>query len=318
MIISASRRTDIPAFYSEWFINRLKEGFLYVKNPFNANQISEITLSPDLIECIVFWSKNPKPLINKLKEIDHLGYKYYFQFTITAYDKTIEKNVPSKKEIIKIFIDLSNKIGKGKVIWRYDPIFLSEKFDIAYHLKWFDYLSNKLSHHTEKCIVSFIDMYKKCQNNMKDIELNNFSLIEKHKIAGGLSEIAKEYGITIESCAEDIDLDQVGIKHGKCIDDQLISKINGVKYKVCKDKSQRNECGCVESIDIGTYNTCCHACKYCYATYSQKEVQNNIKRHDIFSPLITGNLTGKEKITKRDIKPLKRRQPDLFSIIAQQ
>ena len=318
MIISASRRTDIPAFYSEWFMNRLKEGFLYVKNPFNANQVSEITLSPDLIECIVFWSKNPQPLISKLNEIDRLGFQYYFQFTLTAYDKTVEMNVPLKKEIISTFINLSTQIGKEKVIWRYDPIFLSKKFNIEYHLKWFDYLASKLSHYTNKCIISFIDMYKKCQRNMKDIEITDFSSGEKHKIASGLAEIADYYGITIESCAEDIDLEKIGIKHGKCIDDKIISQFSRVNYAVSKDKNQRSECGCVESVDIGTYNTCRHSCKYCYATYSHKVMQNNTKLHNKFSPLITGEITGKEKIIKRDIKPLKRRQPGLFSNFAQQ
>jgi DNA repair photolyase len=317
MIISASRRTDIPAFYAEWFINRLKEGFLYVRNPFNAKQISEITLSPDLIECIVFWSKNPKPLVYRLSEIDRLGYRYYFQFTITAYDKTVEKHVPRKNEIIKVFQELSERIGRDKVIWRYDPIFLSNKFDEVYHLKWFEYLAEKLSSYTEKCIISFIDMYKKCQNNMKDIDLIELSSIKKVDLAKKLAIIARDYGLLIESCAEDIDLYQIGINHGKCIDDRLISKLVGTQFKIPKDKNQRDVCGCVESIDIGAYNTCLHACKYCYANYSQKTVEKNIKGHDKLSPLLTGQLTGKEKITKRIIKPLKRQQLDLFNNIAQ-
>jgi len=317
MIISASRRTDIPAFYSEWFVNRLREGFLYVKNPFNANQISEITLSPDLIECIVFWSKNPKPLLNRLSAIDNLGYRYYFQFTVTAYDQTVERYVPKSKEIIKVFAELSEKIGRDKVIWRYDPIFLSNKFNESYHLKWFEYLANKLSSYTNKCIISFIDMYKKCKSNMKDIKLTEFPMEKKIEIAQKMVGIASAYGLIIESCAEDIDLSQVGINHGKCIDDRLISKIIGINYTIPKDKSQRDECGCVESIDIGTYNTCLHACKYCYANYSQKTVQKNVKLHYKLAPLLIGQLTGEEKITKRIIKPLKRQQLDLFNSSAQ-
>lgn len=318
MIISASRRTDIPAFYTDWFLNRLREGYLYVRNPFNAKQISEISLSPDMIECIVFWSKNPQPLMGKLKEIDRLGYQYYFQFTVTAYDKSVEINVPSKSEIIKTFINLSEQVGKEKVIWRYDPIFLSKTFTIEYHLKWFEYLANKLCRHTNKCIISFIDMYKKCQNNMKMLHLNDFNLSHKQTVAENLSEIANSYGLVVESCAEDIDLEKVGIKHGKCIDDKLISEIAGINYAVPKDKSQRKECGCVESIDIGTYNTCLHGCKYCYANYSQKTVKKNVGGHDKLSPLITGQLTGNEKITKRDMKQLKKQQPSLFDNIAQQ
>ena len=317
MIISASRRTDIPAFYSDWFIRRLQEGFLYVRNPFNARQIFKIVLSPDIVECIVFWSKNPAPLLKKLHLIDRMGYKYYFQFTITSYDSSIEKNVPAKEEVIETFIKLSEKIGKHKVIWRYDPIFLTDKFDINYHVKWFEYLASKLSKHTDKCIISFIDMYKKCQNNMKDICLKDFNVHQKRILAKNLAEISESYGLKIESCAEDIDLEEFGIKHGKCIDDKLISRIVGFPISAPKDKNQRSACGCVESIDIGAYNTCKHACKYCYANYSQKMVQRNIKAHEVDSPLITGKVTGNERIINRKIKPLKKQQLSLLDIIAQ-
>ena len=153
---------------------------------------------------------------------------------------------------------------------------------------------------------------------MKDIKLIEFSLVKKVELAKKMAIIARDYGFIIESCAEDIDLSQIGINHGKCIDDRLISKLVGSNYKIPKDKNQRDVCGCVESIDIGTYNTCLHACKYCYANYSQKAVEKNIKDHDKLSPLLTGQLTGKEKITKRIIKPLKRQQLYLFNSIAQQ
>ncbi|WP_459897443.1 DUF1848 family protein [Desulfurobacterium crinifex] len=155
-----------------------------------------------------------------------------------------------KKEVIETFIKLSEKIGKHKVIWRYDPIFLTDKFDINYHLKWFEYLASKLSKYTNKCIISFIDMYKKCQNNMKDIYLKNFNVHQKRILAKNLAEISKSYGLKIESCAEDIDLEEFGIKRGKCIDDALISRILGFPISASKDKNQRNACGCVESIEL--------------------------------------------------------------------
>lgn len=314
MIISASRRTDIPAFYSDWFIKRLEEGFVCVRNPFNTNQISEVKLTPELVECIVFWTKNPKNMLPYLKIIDSLGYKYYFQFTLNSYEQTIEKNVSKKEEIIKVFKELSNIISAEKIIWRYDPILITNKFSMEYHLKWYGYLANKLSGYTTKCIISFMDMYKKCQNNMKNINLIELDINQKRVLAGKLSQIAQKYNLKIESCAENIDLKEQGINHGKCIDDKLISQIIGIPITVLKDKNQRKECGCIESIDIGAYNTCKHACKYCYANYSQKTVQKNISVYDVNSPLITGKLTGNEKITNRKIRLLKRRQPDLFDM----
>ena len=312
MIISASRRTDIPAFYSEWFLKRLKEGFLYVKNPFNANQISKIDLSPNIVECIVFWSKNPESIIRHLQEINELGYKYYFQFTVTSYDKSIELYVPKKEKVISTFKKLADNIGPDKVIWRYDPILLTDKFNYDYHVKWFEYLAKKLSQHTKKCVISFIDMYKKCERNLSDVHLNNIDISLKNSLANSLSEIAKSYNLLIQSCAEEDDFSEFNIPHGKCIDDDLISKIIGAKIDVNKDKTQRKECCCVTSIDIGAYNTCKHGCKYCYANYSQKTVNKNCHSHDVNSPLLAGVLTGNEKITTRKMVSFLNKQKTLF------
>lgn len=312
MIISASRRTDIPAFYSDWFINRLKEGFLLVRNPFNSKQISNISLSPNVVDCIVFWTKNPSVLIGKLPEIDRLGYKYYFQFTVTSYDTSIEKNVPAKRNIIKTFQKLSDLIGSEKVLWRYDPILLTTKYNIEYHIKWFEYIAENLSRYTNKCIISFVDMYKKCERNMKDVNIKGIDDNLKKHIASNLSEIATRYDISMESCAEAILLDNFGVKAGKCIDDQLISKIIGEQLSVEKDKSQRHECGCVDSIDIGSYNTCRHGCKYCYANFNEKTVSNNCSKHDVNSPLLVGNVTGSEKITDRKMVSFSPKQQSLF------
>jgi DNA repair photolyase len=313
MIISASRRTDIPAFYSDWFVNRLNKGFLYVKNPFNANQISNIKLSPEIIECIVFWTKNPKKMLNKLKAIDDFGYKYYFQFTVTSYDESIEKNVPRKKEIINTFKKLSDKIGPDKVIWRYDPIFITDKFNIEYHIKWYEYLAKNLNGYTDRCIISFIDMYKKCERNLKEINVEQADISQKRLLAKEFSNTAHSFNLNIETCAEETEFKEEGINPGKCIDDILISKIINSPLSINKDKTQRQECGCVQSVDIGSYNTCRHGCKYCYANYSRKSVENNCSVHDKYSPLITGNLTGKETIIERKIINNFLKQQTLFS-----
>lgn len=307
MILSASRRTDIPSFYSEWFMNRLREGFVYVRNPFNANQISKIELNPQKIECIVFWSKNPAPLFKHLNEIDELGYKYYFQFTITSYGQSIEPNLPKKETVIKTFKMLSDRIGPEKVIWRYDPVFLNDTFSIDYHLKWYEYLAGQLKNHTHKCIFSFIEMYKKCERNLESVHIKTLTEENKDLLVKNLSAIAKKSSLPLEACAQKETYEKYGVFRAKCIDDELISKIVNVKLIIDKDQNQRERCGCVSSVDIGEYNTCKNFCRYCYANYSEKSVLKSIENHDPKSPLITGTPGGKEKITDRKIiknKPL--------------
>ncbi len=312
MIISASRRTDIPAFYSEWFLNRLQEGYLYVVNPMNRKQISKINLLPDNIECIVFWTKNPENIFSKLPEINSLGYSYYFQFTVTSYDTSIEENVPRKNNIIETFKKLSSQIGPEKVVWRYDPIFITNKYSQEYHKKWFTYLANELSGYTTNCIISFIDMYKKCERNMKHIDLLSLSRQQKINLAKELHDITNRNNMILESCAESIEMKEIGINHGKCIDDKLISKIISSELSIKKDKNQRDECGCVASIDIGAYNSCNHHCKYCYANFNKKLASENFLKHDPSSPLLIGQLIGDEKITERKMTVFKSKQKSLF------
>ncbi|HQA59899.1 MAG: DUF1848 domain-containing protein [Tepidanaerobacteraceae bacterium] len=299
MIISASRRTDIPAFYSDWFLNRIKEGFVLVRNPMNFRQVSQVNLSPDVVDCIVFWTKNPQPMINRLSQL--AGYNYYFQFTLTPYDNTIETNVPDKKCLIKTFQELSARIGRDKVIWRYDPILLTNKFDVKHHVKWFEFLANELNGHTKKCVVSFIDMYKKTERNLKGIDLVPMSEELMKEVAHHLSLISKRYNLQLEACCEDIDLTQYGIEPGKCIDDELISKIIGKKLDIKKDPNQRLSCGCVQSIDIGAYNTCQHRCLYCYANFNNALVDKNVRLHSTKSPLLYGSLEEEDKVSIRKV-----------------
>ena len=202
MILSVSRRTDIPAFYSQWFINRVKEGFVYVRNPFNPNQISNIPIKPENVDCIVFWTKNPKPMLEYLEELDRRGFKYYFQFTITPYNKDIECSVEEKTELIKIFIELSKRIGKDRVILRYDPILLTKKCNVNYHLKAFEILLSQLGEYTDRVVISFIDDYRKVSNNMKAVEVLEINEDLMVNIAKGFSEIAKKYSLSLETCAE--------------------------------------------------------------------------------------------------------------------
>ena len=305
MILSVSRRTDIPAFYAEWFMNRLKAGFVYVRNPFNIYQVSEVPLTPDNVDAIVFWTKNSKPLHQYLSEIDNMGYKYYFQFTITPYGKEIEENIEKKEKIVETFKNLSEKTGKEKVILRYDPVILNDKYTIDFHIKSFDRLCSILSSYTEKVVISFLDDYKKISKNIKCQNIKEITEDEMNIIAENFSDIAGRYNLILESCAEEINLKKYNINHGKCIDDELIGKITNSVLDVSKD-GQRTACGCVKCIDIGEYNTCLHKCLYCYANIDKESAFENYRRHDKYSPVLIGSIDRiKDKITKRNQKDTK-------------
>lgn len=313
MIISASRRTDIPSYYSEWFFNRIRDGYVCVRNPMNIHQISRISLSPDVVDGIVFWTKNPLPMIDRLDELK--DYTYYFQFTITAYGNDIEQNLPSKKDvIIPTFQKLSQMIGAERVIWRYDPILLTEKYSVECHKKTFEYIAKRLQGYTNKCVISFLDFYRNTQNNTKSLGLLPLEAKEMHEIAEQLSMIAKKYGIKLESCSEEIDLEQYGVCRGHCIDRALFEQLLGCRLSVDKDKNQRNECGCFSSIDIGMYNTCNNHCLYCYANYSQASVAKNLNMHCPESSLISGEILPEDKIIDRKVSSCKECQLSIFDI----
>lgn len=306
MIISASRRTDIPAFYSDWFLERIKDGFVLVRNPLNIHQVSKIKLTPDVVDFIVFWTKNPEPLLNKLDKLQ--DYNYYFQFTLNSYDTDIEEYVPNKgKYVLSTFKKLSDMIGKEKIIWRYDPILINDKYNIDYHLKNFEKLAKQLSGYTEKCTISFIDLYRKTELNLKDVNIKPFDDTTIRKIAKDLVCIAQNYNLKMDTCAEKIDLSDYGIEHAHCIDADLMEKLTNYQYCLNKDKNQRKECGCVESIDIGAYNTCKNGCKYCYANYNKQCVINNCAQQENNSELLCSKINKTlDKISERRVKSVKR------------
>ncbi|MHC6201964.1 DUF1848 domain-containing protein [Breznakiellaceae bacterium SP9] len=297
MILSVSRRTDIPSFYSEWFFHRLQEQSVLVRNPRYKQQIRAVSLSPDSVDCIVFWSKNPQPMLDKLHQAS--DYPFYFQFTLTAYTPDIETGLPPKREIIDTFKFLSDTIGAHRVIWRYDPIFLTRTYTIAYHATQFGELARALKGRTEKVTISFIDYYSKIANTMKALHITQMSDDDKRTIARLLSGIAHENGFVIDTCAEDLDLAEYGIEHARCIDDRLIERILGRKLNCKKDKAQRLLCGCVASVDIGAYNSCSNGCLYCYANYSQAAVANNRGKHNPVSPLLIGDCADADVYTMR-------------------
>lgn len=287
MIVSASRRTDIPALYAEWFMNRIRAGSCTVSNPFNPRQVTEVSLRPEDVDAIVFWTRFPRPLLPHLDELDARGYRYYFQVTLLDYPRAIDPGVPPVEAALSAVRDLAARIGPERVVWRYDPIVFSAVTDAAYHRRTFERLAGALQGHTRRCVVSLADPYRKTARRMRalaaqgvavDCEVAVGPAIEALMTA--LVHIAGEHGIEIVSCAEEVDLQVYGIPPGRCVDDDLIRSLFGIEVDGRKDPAQRAACGCVASKDIGMYDSCTFGCAYCYATSDFARARQNQARHD--------------------------------------
>lgn len=297
MILSVSRRTDIPQYYSDWFFNRMKEGFLYVKNPMNSHQVSRIELSPDLVDLVVFWTKNPEPM---MKRIDELGeIPYYIQFTLTGYGRGMEPGLPDKRELIRIFRETAETAGRNRMVWRYDPVLLNERYPAEYHFRAFEAIAEGICGCTDKVVISFLDCYGKTKRNMRGIPLETPDTETMKRMGETFVKTAERFGMRVESCAEAVDLSDVGIWHGSCIDPAMAEQILGVPIHVKKDKNQRPVCGCVESVETGAYDTCLCGCKYCYANDSEEAVKRRRAVYDADSPLLCGTVEEGDRITVR-------------------
>lgn len=311
MIISASRRTDIPAFYSKWFFNRITEQYVLVPNPYNPKMISKISLKPDVVDCIVFWTKNPVPILDKLDMLR--DYHYYFQFTLNPYGRDIENNLPSVKERIGIFKRLSDKIGKEKVIWRYDPILTNKKYDVAFHREAFAEIAEGLKDHTEKCMLGFIDHYRHIKSTVVRLDINPLETDEIEEMAVSFKSTIDKYPIELDTCTIKVDLTHLGIPGGLCVDKKLIERITGYNISAKKDKNQRDICNCIESIDIGTYESCLNGCVYCYAIKGNYlTAKSNMGKHDPASPLLIGHVSEDDIIKERPVKSLRNDQFTIF------
>ena len=297
MIVSASRRTDIPAFYSEWMIERLKSGFALVRNPFNPHQVSKVILNPEAVDCFVFWTKDPQKMLDKLNHF--ADYCYYFQFTITPYHGSVEPGLRNKREIIETFKKLSGKIGESRVIWRYDPILINGDYSVDHHLRAFEKMAHLLKGFTEECVISFLDYYQKISSNLRKLDARAPNEIEVRKIASHYSEVSSSEGMKLKTCSETVDLSEYGISHGSCIDGTLIDTLTNKEIDRPKDRYQRAACRCVESVDIGAYNTCLNRCLYCYASFSEKAIRKNYHSFNPKAPLLCSELQEHDEITEK-------------------
>lgn len=293
MILFASGRTDIPSFYSNWFINRVKAGFVDVRNPFNQKLVSRIYFSD--VDLIMFCSKNPLPMINKL---DTLNVPVLFHVTITPYSKDVEPNIPDKRLIIEGVKKLSLVLGIDNVVVRYDPIFLSDKYNVDYHIKAFDKLCKNLNGYINKIIVSFMDEYKNVRSNKNILKYRTFTREDYKKIGEAFSKSAMDNGISVQTCFEDEDLTQYGFVKGECLSHELAYILTGKKFKSSNVRKEK-KCECVQMVDIGDYNSCMHMCKYCYANYDEKAVSSNFERHDDNSSLLIGSIQSDDVIKVR-------------------
>ena len=297
MIVSASRRTDIPAFHGEWLLRRLDEGFALTENPFNAKKLSYIPLQKGITDMIWFWSKDPTPLLRHLNTLDGYGIPYAFQFTLTPCGSAIEPGTSDKEKLIRTFLTLAEHLGPERMVWRYDPIVMADGLDAAEHIRLFGRLARILRGSTERCIISFLDLYTRNKTPLSGI-CRPPSGEEILRLAEEFSSSAAANGISLFTCSEQADLSAFGIGHAACIDKALTEKIIGLPIKAKKASGQRPLCGCIESSDIGAYDTCPMGCRYCYATGSMETVRKRLALCDPASPLLCGQANGREIVRK--------------------
>ena len=300
MILNTGLRTDIPGFFSEWFYNRIEDGFVYVRNPYAKNQIYSYRLDPELIDCIIFCTKNPKPMFENLEKIDK--FNQYWHITITPYGKEIEPNVPPMNDVLESFKYLSKKLGKENVTLRYDPIFINEKYTLEKHIESFEYIINSLSGYTTEAIISFIDLYEKTKRNFP--KAREVTKDERLKLGKEFAQIGKKNNITIKTCVEGSELDKFGIDSSGCMTKEVIERAINKNLNVPKQKARNGECYCLLNNDIGEYNTCDHGCLYCYANSNKRLVKRNLKLHDPKSPILIGEIKEDDIIKEMKQKSL--------------
>lgn len=293
MIINTGGRTDTVQYYTDWLLRRFSEGYALSRNPLFPNKISRYELTPDKVDCVVFCSKNYKPILPRLHEITDCFHTYFY-YTITAYGKDIEPGVPPVDESMQTLMELSRQVGRQRVAWRYDPVLLTRNYTVAGHLETFERMAETLAPYIDRCIFSFVEMYKKLETNMP--ELIPLTEEDKDALAQGLGSIAEKYGIHIQTCGTNGDYSRYGIHGSGCMTLDILGRANGISFKNLKHKGMREGCHCIESRDIGAYDTCLNGCKYCYANKNPRRAFENYKYHDPASPLLLGHVRPEDTV----------------------
>lgn len=311
MILNTGSRTDIPAYYSDWFYNRIREGYVFVRNPYYPSQIVKYMLKPDVIDVIVFCTKNPAPMLDRLSLLS--AFDTFWFVTITPYETDIEPYVPPKEQVMNAFKQLSGRVGVNRVSWRYDPVFVTDKYSIACHINQFAQMAKALSGYTKQCVVSFIDLYEKTKRNFSGVR--GVTESEQEQLIAAFSEIAKENGLQIHLCCENAKLVRENVDADGCMSKAVLEQALGCRLDVPKKKMARDACACLLGADIGAYNTCGHGCLYCYANYDRETVAKNMRMHRADSPLLIGEVSEGDIIKPAEQKLWKNGQLDIFDII---
>lgn len=311
MILNTGSRTDIPAFYSEWFYNRIRDGYVLVRNPYYPSQITKYLLKPEVIDLMVFCTKNPLPMLDKISLLS--AFDTFWFVTITPYGEEIEPLVPPKEQVMDSFCRLSDLVGNRRMSWRYDPVFITEKYSPEYHIRQFDRMAKRLFGYTNQCVVSFIDLYEKTKRNFSGVRA--VTRQEQEQLIAAFSEIAKKNDLQIHLCCEDAGLVRENVDADGCMSKAVFEKVLGCKLAVPKKKTARKECNCLLGADIGAYNTCLHGCLYCYANYDTEAVAGNLKLHDTASPLLIGTVSEQDEIKCAKQQSWKDGQMELFDLL---
>lgn len=297
MILNTGNRTDIPAFYSEWFMNRIREGYALSRSPYAPQILYRYRLDPDLVDVLVFCTKNPGPMLKHLQELS--SYRQFWAVTITPYGKDIEPHVPDKTEVMRSFRALSEAVGPERVCWRYDPILISGQYPLEKHLDSFAEMASFLSGYTARAVISFIDLYEKTRRNFPEVK--EVLPEDRLRIGKSFSEIAASHGMKLHTCLEGEDLACFGIDTSGCMTRRVLEEAIGEELTVpASAENSRDGCRCLLGGDIGAYNTCRHFCRYCYANYDRETVMRNSRMHDPYSPLLVGHVLASDEI--RDVK----------------
>ncbi|MDE7445860.1 MAG: DUF1848 domain-containing protein [Lachnospiraceae bacterium] len=316
MILNTGSRTDIPAFYSDWFYNRIKAGYVLSRNPYYPAQITKYLLDPENVDVLVFCTKNPLPMLERISLLS--AFDLFWFVTITPYGKEIEPYVPPKEQVITYFQQLSALVGRNRTSWRYDPIFITDKYSVDYHIEQFRQMAEALSGYTDQCVVSFIDLYEKTKRNFWGIR--SVTREDQIKLIDAFSEIAKKNGLQVHLCCENAELVRENVDADGCMSKAVLEKALGCKLnvpqkKMARKKMARKECACLLGADIGAYNTCGHGCLYCYANYDRETVVKNRKLHNAFSPLLIGEVSEYDVIKQAEQRSWKNGQLNIFDFL---
>lgn len=294
MIINTGGRTDTVQYFSSWLLNRFRAGYVYVRNPLYPEKVTRYELTPSKVDCVIFCSKNYEPILPRLHEITDKFNSYFF-YTITAYGRDVEPNVPDIDKSIDTLFKLERLVGRERIVWRYDPVLLTKKYTVQQHLITFEHMAARLAGHVKSCVFSFVELYNKLQFNMPELVL--FTEEDMNEIAKGLGKIAAKYRIPLQSCATSTDYSAYGIKKGSCVTLDALGAANGISFRPLKHSGMRRYCHCIHSNDIGAYDTCPNGCRYCYANQSADLAQKNAALVDQDSPILLGKVTQEDAVT---------------------